>query len=427
VILLLVDDRPTRTAPPTGLAAVIAGFLGTNLPVCIDCYDGSTLGPPEAATRIVVRSADALRYILTAPGELGFARAYVAGEIDIDGDVFDALALRDRMPHPKVSSGEWLAFLREVGAGGLRFPRIPSEEMHSHGRLHSRERDAAAIAHHYDLSNEFYELVLGPSMTYSCAVFPERDATLEAAQANKYDLIAQKLALRPGMRLLDVGCGWGGMVMHAARNYGVQAVGVTLSNRQAAFARRAVQRAGLADQVEIRIQDYRDVQDGPFDAISSIGMFEHVGARKLDEYFARLHALLVPRGRLLNHGIARIGGRPAFARRSFVARYVFPDAELHELGSVVSRVQHAGFEVRNVEGLREHYAKTLRQWVTNLEAHWTEAVNLVGPGRARVWRLYMAGSAMGFEAGRLQIHQVLAVKNDRVGHSGMPLRPDWVA
>jgi cyclopropane-fatty-acyl-phospholipid synthase len=424
---LLVDDRPTTAAPPTGLAAVIAGLLGPDLPIRLDFYDGSSLGPPEAATRIVVRSADALRYILTAPGELGFARAYVAGEIDIDGDVFDALALRDRMPNPKVSPREWLALLREVGAGGLRFPPVPSEEMHSHGRLHSKERDAAAIAHHYDVSNEFYELVLGPSMTYSCAVFPERDATLEAAQANKYDLIAQKLGLRPGMRLLDVGCGWGSMVMHAARRYGVQAVGVTLSNRQAAFARRAVQRAGLADQVEIRVQDYRDVRDGPFDAISSIGMFEHVGARMLDEYFARLYALLVPRGRLLNHGIARIDGRPAFARRSFIARYVFPDGELHEVGSVVSRIQQAGFEVRHVEGLREHYAKTLRHWVANLEAHWTEAVNLVGPGRARVWRLYMAGSAIGFEAGRVQIHQVLATKNDRIGHSGMPLRPDWVA
>jgi cyclopropane-fatty-acyl-phospholipid synthase len=262
-------------------------------------------------------------------------------------------------------------------------------------------------------------------MTYSCAVFPTLEASLEEAQANKYDLIAQKLALRPGMRLLDVGCGWGGMVLHAARHYGVEAVGVTLSTRQAEWARRAVLDAGLDEQIEIRVQDYRDVHDGPFDAISSIGMFEHVGVRKLDEYFASLFALLAPRGRLLNHGIARTGGKPAIGRRSFVGRYVFPDAELHEIGTVASRVQKAGFEVRHVEGLREHYAQTLRRWIANLERNWDAAERLVGAGRARVWRLYMAGSAIGFDAGRLQIHQVLAVKNDRVGRSGMPLRPDW--
>ncbi len=192
---MLVDDRPILTAQPTGLAGIIAGFLGLDVPVRIDCYDGTALGPPDAATRIVVRSADALRYILTAPGELGFARAYVAGEIDIDGDVFDVLALRDRMPHPKVSPGEWLALLREVGAGGLRFPRVPSEEMHAHGRLHSRARDAAAIAHHYDVSNEFYRIVLGPTMTYSCGVWSSDDVGLDAAQVEKYELICRKLGL----------------------------------------------------------------------------------------------------------------------------------------------------------------------------------------------------------------------------------------
>ncbi len=416
----------SSTSRPSGLAAAIAGFLGTDLPIAIDCYDGSHLGPTDTATRIVVRSPKALRYVLTGPGEIGFARAYVSGELDVDGDMFEALALRDNLPDVKVTPREWLALARTGGVNALRPLPPPPEEARLRGRRHSKQRDAAVIAHHYDVSNDFYRLVLGPSMTYSCAVFAAADTTLEAAQAAKYELVSRKLGLRSGMRLLDVGCGWGGMVMHAAREHGVRAVGVTLSTRQAEWARRAVREGGLADRVEIRVQDYREVTDGPFDAISSIGMFEHVGVAKLDEYFARLFVLLAPRGRLLNHGIARRpGSRPAFARRGFIDRYVFPDGELHEVGSVVSRVQRAGFEVRNVEGLREHYAQTLRQWVANLEANWDEAVRLAGPGRARVWRLYMAASACNFEAERHQIHQVLGVRNGTDGRSDMPRRPDW--
>ena len=414
------------TPRPHGLSAAIAGFLGTDIPIGIDCYDGSTLGPPDTPTRLVVRSPKAVRYVLTGPGEIGFARAYVAGEIDVEGDIFEALSLRDSLPDVKVTPREWLLFARTTGVDGLRPLRPPPEEVRVHGRRHSKERDAAAIAHHYDVSNDFYRLVLGPSMTYSCAVFPEADTTLEAAQAAKYELVCRKLGLRPGMRLLDVGCGWGGMVMHAAREHGAHAVGITLSTRQAEWARAAVRGAGLADRVEIRVQDYRDLNDGPFDAISSIGMFEHVGAAKLDEYFARLYSLLRPGARLLNHGIAkRPSPRAAFAHRGFIDRYVFPDGELHEVGTVVSRVQRAGFEVRDVEGLREHYAQTLRHWVANLEASWDEALRLVGPGRARVWRLYMAASALNFEAERSHIHQVLAVRNRPDGRNDMPRRPDW--
>jgi cyclopropane-fatty-acyl-phospholipid synthase len=425
-----VKERPFQSPPPgsqtLGLAAAIAGFLGRDIPVRIDCYDGSTLGPAESKTRIVVRSPKALRYVVSAPGELGFARAYVAGEVDLEGDVFEALKLRENLPDVKVTAREWLAFARVAGVEGLRPLPAPPEEVRVHGRRHTKERDAAVIAHHYDVSNDFYRIVLGPSMTYSCAVFASADTSLEDAQAAKYELVCRKLALRPGMRLLDIGCGWGGMVMHAAREHGVHAIGVTLSVRQAELAREAVKRAGLEDRVEIRIQDYRDVFDGPFDAISSIGMFEHVGAAKLDEYFAQCFALLRPGGRLLNHGIAkRAGQRAAFSHRSFIDRYVFPDGELHEVGSVVSRVQNAQFEVRNVEALREHYEQTLRHWVANLEAHWDEAVRLVGPGRARVWRLYMAASAINFEGARTQIHQVLAVRNHAGGRSDMPRRPDW--
>ena len=353
---------------------------------------------------------------------------YVSGELDVRGDIFDALALRENLPEVKLKPAEWLELARSRRTrrtSGRCAP--PPEEARLRGRRHSKARDAAAIAHHYDVSNDFYRIVLGPSMTYSCAVWPAPDAALETAQATKYELVCRKLGLQPGMRLLDVGCGWGGMAIHAAQHHGVHAVGVTLSRRQAEWAQRAVHEAGLDDRVEIRVQDYRDVHDGPFDAISSIGMFEHVGVAKLDEYFSALFALVRPGGRLLNHGISRPanrGGRARFFRRGFIDRYVFPDGELHEVGSVVSRIQKAGFEARHVEGLREHYALTLRQWVRNLEQSWPDAVAEVGEGRARVWRLYMAASALGFEDGIIQIHQVLATRAEK-GASGMPLRPDF--
>ena len=410
-----------------GVAAAIGHLLGGPPAIAVECYDGSRIGAEDSDATLVVRSPKALRYALTAPGELGIARAYVSGELDIEGDIFSALALRDQLPDVRLGASDWLELARVAGAAGLRPLPPPPEEARMHGRRHSRARDAAAIAHHYDVSNEFYRLFLGPSMTYSCGVWPTTDATLETAQATKYELVCGKLGLQPGMRLLDVGCGWGRMLIHAARYHGVDAVGVTLSHRQAEWGRRAVRDAGLENHVEIRVQDYRDVRDGPFDAISSIGMFEHVGAAQLDEYFASLFALLRPGGRLLNHGISRPaagGTRPRFARRGFIDRYVFPDGELHEVGSVVSRIQRAGFEARHTEGLREHYALTLRAWVRNLEASWTDAVAEVGAARARVWRLYMAASAINFEAGRTQIHQVLAVRDDR-GHSGFALRPQW--
>jgi cyclopropane-fatty-acyl-phospholipid synthase len=419
-------DSPARNRN-FGLAAAIGRLLGGKPPVAIECYDGSRIGPEDSASMLVVRSPLALRYVLTAPGELGFARAYVSGELDVEGDIFEVLSLRDNLPDVKLGASEWLDLARLAGTAGLRPLPPPPEEARLHGRRHTKERDAAAIAHHYDVSNDFYRLILGPSMTYSCAVWSDPNGTLEDAQAAKHELVSRKLGLEPGMRLLDVGCGWGSMAIHAAKHHGVHAVGVTLSQRQADWARRAVQEAGLGDRVEIRVQDYRDVHDGPFDAISSIGMFEHVGAARLDEYFSALHALVRPGRRVLNHGIARptsSGVRARFARRSFIDRYVFPDGELHEVGSVVSRIQRAGLEARHVEGLREHYALTLRAWVRNLEAAWPQAVAEVGAGRARVWRLYMAASAINFESARNQVHQVLAARVDH-GASGFPLRPDW--
>jgi cyclopropane-fatty-acyl-phospholipid synthase len=405
------------------LAAAVDDHLRGRGSLALVLPDGTVLGPEDARARLVVRSPDALRRIVTAPGELGFARAYVAGEVELEGDVYAALPALLELPSARELAGLWLAAAQTVGLRGLRPLPPPAEEARLRGRRHTRRRDAAAVSHHYDVSNAFYRLVLGPSLTYSCAVYERPDASLEEAQAAKHELVCQKLGLEEGMRLLDVGCGWGSLLLHAAEHYGVRGVGVTVSARQAELARERVAEAGLAERVDIRLADYREVRDGPFDVISSIGMFEHVGLSRLGLYFTRLHGLLRAQGRLLNHGIARPPEhRQPIRRRTFVARYVFPDGELHEVGAVVSAVQKAGFEVRHSESLREHYGLTLRAWVRNLEANWEEAVADVGAARARIWRLYMAGSALGFEAGRLQVHQVLAVRPDG-GRSGMPLVP----
>ncbi len=412
------------------LADLLQDLLGTDLPVAFSLYDGSRVGPDPAPATVVVRSPDALHRIITAPGELGFGRAYVAGDLDVEGDIYAALGLRDHLPEVKLRPRQYVAALRLVGAGGLKPLPHPPEEAHLRGRRHSKARDAAAVSHHYDVSNDFYRMVLGPSMTYSCAVWTDPAHSLEEAQANKHELICRKLELEPGMRLLDIGCGWGGMLLHAAEHHGVRAVGVTLSKRQAELAEKRAADAGLGDKIEVRYQDYRDVDDGPYDAISSIGMFEHVGLSQLAVYFERCFALLPPGGRLLNHAISRPAkargstddGRSRFARSSFIGRYVFPDGELHEAGAVVSAIQQERFEARHMESLREHYALTLRRWVANLETNWDACVAEAGPARARIWRLYMAASALQFEANRTQVHQVLAVKPDN-GSSGLALRP----
>jgi cyclopropane-fatty-acyl-phospholipid synthase len=265
-------------------------------------------------------------------------------------------------------------------------------------------------------------------MVYSCAYWDKPDAALEDAQRAKLDLICRKLDLQPGQRLLDVGCGWGSLALHAAREYGVRVLGVTLSTEQADYARKQVAEAGLTDQVEIRIQDYRDLDDGPFDAISSVGMAEHVGTGPYLEYAKILYGQLKVGGRLLNHQISAIHPEPKTGGRSFIDAYVFPDGELAPVGTTVSIIEEAGFEVRDVQALREHYALTLRAWVANLESQWSQAVRLTSAGRARVWRLYMAASALAFEQGRIGVNQVLAVKTRRDGTSGMPpTRAAWLA
>jgi cyclopropane-fatty-acyl-phospholipid synthase len=289
--------------------------------------------------------------------------------------------------------------------------------------LHSRARDRTAVTHHYDVGNDFYRLVLGESMVYSCAYWRCDDPgyTLDDAQRDKLDLVCRKLGLheRPGQRMLDVGCGWGSLLLHAAATYGATGVGVTLSEPQAALARERLEQAGLADQVEIRVQDYRDLDDGPFDVIASIGMAEHVGQAAYAVYAGRLRDLLRPGGRLLNHQISRRPG-PRREGASFISAYVFPDGELLPLATTVEVLEEVGFEVRDVESLREHYARTLRSWVANLERGWDRAVAVTSDGRARVWQLYMAGSALAFEAGRIGVNQVLAVRQGASGESGLP-------
>jgi cyclopropane-fatty-acyl-phospholipid synthase len=417
------------------LHALVEQLLGAPFPMRLRAWDGSEAGPP-AAPALVVRNRRALRRLLFKPGELGLARAWVAGDLEIDGDLYAGLDLLSGIVWERGEDARTLAeALRDpqfraavVGlvklAGPPLPPAPPREEARRTGHLHTRRTDRRAISHHYDVGNDFYELVLGPSMVYSCAYWESPDGTLEDAQRDKLELVCRKLDLRPGRRLLDVGCGWGSMAIQAAREHGVSVVGITLSQEQAAFARKRVADAGLTDRVEIRVQDYRDVTDGPYDAISSIGMAEHVGAERYLEYATVLYALLKPGGRLLNHQIARRPQRDesTYHVDAFIDAYVFPDGELAPVGTTVTQLERAGFEVRDVESIREHYALTLRRWVARLEADWPRAVQLAGPGRARVWRLYMAASALGFERNHIGVNQVLAVRTPDDGTSGLPLR-----
>ena len=442
------DERPTRAEvvsvetrgrphPRTNrtvarvMSPLLARLFGGSLPVRLVFWDGSAAGPRGGLGTLVLRAPRSLARLVWSPDELGMARGFVTGDIDFEGDLFEMLLAleakmrgRRRLGPSAVASGLWTAL--RLGAIGLP-PSRPEEEVHLGGWLHSKRRDAAAVQHHYDVGNDFYRLVLGPAITYSCARFDRQGMSLEEAQRSKHDLICRKLGLgeRRGARLLDVGCGWGSMAMHAARNYGASVVAVTLSRPQVELARERVRDAGLEANVEIRLQDYRDLRGETFDAVSSIGMFEHVGTRRMDEYFRVLFSLLAPTGRLLNHAISSPGGSRMHGR-SFMNRYVFPDGELVDLADVVGGMERAGFEVRDVESLREHYSETLHAWLTNLESSWDEAVALVGEPRARVWRLYMAGSANGFDDGGIAVHQVLGVVPAQGGASGMPrARTGW--
>ncbi|MDQ2707579.1 MAG: class I SAM-dependent methyltransferase [Actinomycetota bacterium] len=407
------------------VAEIFQRVAGSEAPVRVTAYDGSAAGPPEAGVGLRVRSPRALAYLASAPGSLGLARAYVTGELEIDGQLHTALSELAEVTMHSLPRPERVRLAGQLIGARLRYRTpLPQSEYRPHGRLHSKRRDRQVIAHHYDVSNRFYSWVLGPSMAYTCAVYSTPATTLEQAQWAKHELVAAKLGLRPGMRLLDVGCGWGGMVMHAAA-LGVRALGVTLSRQQAEWAQREIVERGLTELAEVRHLDYREVPETGFDAVSSIGLTEHIGARQLPAYFATLFGKLRPGGRLLNHCITQ--PTPDVPRRldEFIDRYVFPDGQLHGIGQLIESMNAQGFEIRHQENLREHYARTLADWGANLERHWEEALAEVGDQRARVWRLYMAACRIGFERNNIQLHQVLGVRLDDRGDSLMPFRPDW--
>ncbi|MHA6800550.1 class I SAM-dependent methyltransferase [Bounagaea algeriensis] len=412
-----------------GWADMVRRVFGEDLPVEVTAFDGSGTGRTGAAARVEITSPLALAHLAAAPGELGLARAYVSGAIDVRGDMYTALS---GFPTPQLGelpAGLRTELLTKLAAYRVWWPvSVPEVEHRPRGLLrglrHSKRRDSTSVSYHYDVSNRFYEWVLGPSMAYTCAVFPSADSTLDEAQHAKHDLVARKLGLRSGMRLLDVGCGWGGMVVHAAENYGVRALGVTLSRQQAEWAQKVIAERGLTELAEVRHLDYRDVPESGFDVVSSIGMTEHIGRDQLAGYFRSMAAKLRPGGRLLNHCITRPQDGYGIRAGKFIGSYVFPDGELEPVGTLASEMNDNGFEIRHEENLREHYAKTLAGWCANLDRNYSAAVAEVGPQRARVWRLYMAACRIGFERNVVQLHQILGVKLDGTT-SGMPLRPDW--
>ncbi|MBY4227103.1 SAM-dependent methyltransferase [Rhodococcus sp. 05-2256-B2] len=406
-----------------------------NIPLRFTAYDGSVAGPEDAKIGLNLKSPRGTTYLATAPGDLGMARAYVSGDLEATGvhpgDPYELLALMgDELHFRRPSAMTLTSIARSLGWDVLRPIAPPPQEAIprwrriAEGLRHSKTRDAEAIHHHYDVSNRFYEMVLGPSMTYTCAAFENIEQSLEAAQENKYRLVFDKLGLQPGDRLLDIGCGWGSMVRYAARR-GVQVIGVTLSQEQASWAQKAIEDEGLSDLAEVRFSDYRDVPETNFDAISSIGLTEHIGVGNYPAYFTFIQSKLRDGGRLLNHSITRPDNRAHAKAGSFIDRYVFPDGELTGSGRIITEIQDVGLEVRHEENLREHYALTLAGWCQNLVDNWDACVAEAGEGTARVWGLYMAGSRLGFERNVVQLHQVLAVKLGPKGQADVPLRPWW--
>ncbi len=430
-------DPPVSDEPRTvrQVRACLQAIAPDPRPFDVRLWDGTRLrGAAEPEFTIVLRHPGALGRMLTPPFEDRLATAFVAGDFDVEGDivaalrVFDELARRRRSPVEVAAIVGAAIALPRAAMPGASAPLRPRLD----GRRHSRERDRAAIRHHYDVGNEFFALWLDERSQYSCAYFERPSMSLDLAQEAKLELVCRKLRLREGERLLDIGCGWGGLAIHAARRHGARVVGVTLSHAQAEHAARAVERAGLSDRVEIREQDYRDVADGPFDKVASIGMFEHVGRSQLARYFRNVKRLLAPGGLFLNHGIA---SRPA-PRRSpvevavrravlgagaFIPRYVFPDGELIPVSEVNLVAEREGLEVRDVENLREHYALTLRRWVERLEARRKDAIALTSDATYRTWRLYMAGSANAFESGRVGVHQTLLAAPTAEGRVRIPV------
>ncbi len=419
------QGKPPLAPPPTAGGAAdiarraankIAGGTLLHLPLGVKFWDGTELhghAGQELAT-LTVHDPSALAYLAHAPNQLGLARTWATGGLDVDGELKDVLALRDRVNALRLRALDriqlvWLA-LRLAGRQALVSPPPPAAEARPRGRVHSLGRDRRAIGHHYDISNRFYELLLGPTLVYSTAVFARDDEPLESAQERKLDSICTSLRIQPGERLLDIGCGWGSLLLHAARHHGARGVGITLSHAQADLARRRVRESGLSDQIEIRIADYRTVTDGPFDKIASIGMYEHVGLANYVAYVQKIRSLLPKGGLFLNEGIARLFSDTP-RRPTFISRYVFPDGELHPLAALVGSMEQAGLEPREVSSSREHYSRTLRRWYDNLQRHRAEAEAEIGLERLRVWQLYILVSATGFDDAEISNYQVLAERS----------------
>ncbi|GGS30324.1 cyclopropane-fatty-acyl-phospholipid synthase [Streptomyces humidus] len=427
----------TTTAPAAApgaahlLAALLHDALGGPSPVRLRAWDGSESGPADAPV-VVVRSRRALRRLLWQPGELGLAQAYVTGELDVEGDLAHGLrtlwaAHRERGPRPPrrtpADRARALAAAVRLGAVGPR-PAAPASQARLRGGLHSRARDRAAISHHYDLSNEFYALLLDDTMAYSCGYWAggKGDFTAADAQRAKLELICRKLALKPGARLLDVGCGWGSLTLHAAQRHGALVTAVTLAREQAAYVRGQVRERGLTERVEVVCQDYRDIRGGAYDAVSTVEMGEHVGDAGYPAFAAALHRLVRPGGRVLVQQMSR--GRNAPGGGAFIEAYIAPDMHMRPLGETVALLEEAGLEVRHTESLREHYVRTVEGWHRTLEERWERFAELAGEETARVWRLYLAGAALAFEEGRMGVDQILAVRPGPGGASGMPATTD---
>jgi cyclopropane-fatty-acyl-phospholipid synthase len=384
-------------------------------PFTIELWDGSRIPSTSAngeGPTFTARSKDTLAYAVSAPGQLGLGRAYVAGAIEVD-DMDAVIGLLNDWQPPRVGAATKARLIAAgIRAAGVRRPPpAPKAEIHLRGRKHTSERDREAVRHHYDVGNDFFSLFLDDSMTYSCAIFSRGAKTLEEAQETKLDLVCSKLGLREGERVLDVGCGWGSFVMHAASRYGVEAVGITLSEPQAELARRRVADAGLADRVEIRVQDYRELARESFDAVASIGMVEHVGESQIDRYAEQLASMLRPGGRLLNHGISRLR-HGSVEGGPFSERYVFPDGETLHVSRVMLALERAGFIARHVEEFGADYAETLRHWIRNLDENRERAEQLAGPERLRVWRLYLRAARNGFEIDFTSVYQLLCWLGD---------------
>jgi cyclopropane-fatty-acyl-phospholipid synthase len=400
--------------------------------VGVRLWDGTRW--PDDAPRpvtLVLKHPGALRAMLLPGSEVGLGEAYLYDDFDIEGDVESVFGLADALAETTL---DWRKKLH-VGSDLARLPASERQRQARRGparlsgRKHSVQRDRQAVTYHYDVSNEFYALWLDQCMVYSCAYFHSSDDDLDSAQEHKLDYICRKLRLKPGQRLLDIGCGWGGLVIHAAQHYGVDATGITLSQPQAELANRRIAAANLSDRCRVEVRDYRQVPSGEpegYDALVSVGMFEHVGAALLPSYFAQAWQLLKPGGVFLNHGIASRATDKPQSGPTFSNTYVFPDGELTPINITLHAAEETGFEVRDVESLREHYALTLRHWVRRLEAHHDQALQFVDEPTYRVWRLFMSGSAYGFSTGRLNLYQALLVKPERQGRSGLPWRrADW--